>query len=136
MKEKYEVHHGVRITDSALVTAAVYSNRYIANRFLPDKAIDLMDEAASRLRLQQESKPEHLERLEHAILTLKIELEALKKEKDPASVERREKIQKEIATRELEADGLRKIWQEEKYAAAATACAALCHCGIAGATKS
>ena len=85
LKEKYEVHHGVRITDGALVAAAVQSDRYIADRFLPDKAIDLVDEAASRLKIQQESKPEAIDRLDHDILTLRIELEALKKERDAVS---------------------------------------------------
>jgi len=79
VKEKYEVHHGVRITDSALVSSVINSHRYIADRFLPDKAIDLIDEAASRLRLQQESKPEPIENLDRAIITLKIEAEALAK---------------------------------------------------------
>lgn len=79
LKERYEVHHGVRISDGALVTAAVQSHRYIADRFLPDKAIDLMDEACAKLRLQQESKPEQIEQLDREMMTLQIELESLKK---------------------------------------------------------
>ena len=88
LKEKYELHHGVRITDSALVAAATLSNRYIADRFLPDKAIDLMDEAASRLRMQVDSKPEALDELDRRVIQLKIEREALKKETDQASKDR------------------------------------------------
>ena len=88
LKEKYELHHGVRITDGALVAAATLSNRYIADRFLPDKAIDLMDEAASRIRMEVESKPEEIETLDRRIIQLKIEREALKKEKDKASKDR------------------------------------------------
>ena len=85
IKEKYEVHHGVRITDGAIVAAATLSNRYITDRFLPDKAIDLIDEAAARLRMQVDSKPEQLDELDRRIMQLKIEREALQKEKDPAS---------------------------------------------------
>ncbi|KJE89389.1 endopeptidase ATP-binding subunit clpB [Capsaspora owczarzaki ATCC 30864] len=114
LKEKYEVHHGVRITDSALVSAAVYSQRYITDRFLPDKAIDLVDEAASRLRLQQESKPEPLEQLDHSIITLKIELEALKKETDDSSRERFSKVKKELEDKEAEAKRLEEAWKLEK----------------------
>jgi ATP-dependent Clp protease ATP-binding subunit ClpB len=88
LKEKYEMHHGVRITDAALVAAANLSNRYITDRFLPDKAIDLMDEAASRLRMQVDSKPEELDELDRRIIQLKIEAEALKKETDTASKDR------------------------------------------------
>ena len=88
LKEKYEVHHGVRITDAAIVAAATLSNRYITDRFLPDKAIDLMDEAASRLRMQVDSKPEALDELDRRIMQLKIEREALKKENDKASKDR------------------------------------------------
>ena len=88
LKEKYEVHHGVRITDAAIVAAATLSNRYITDRFLPDKAIDLMDEAASRLRMQVDSKPEALDELDRRIMQLKIEREALKKENDRASKDR------------------------------------------------
>src|SRR5690606_8388916 len=97
LKEKYELHHGVRIADSALVAAATMSDRYIADRFLPDKAIDLMDEAASRLRMQVDSKPEELDEIDRRVIQLKIEREALKKEKDQASKDRLEKIETELA---------------------------------------
>ena len=110
------MHHGVRISDSALVTAAVGSNRYITGRFLPDKAIDLIDEAASRLRLQQESKPESIENLDRAIITLRIELEALSKETDQDSRERCKAIKKELEGKEKESKELTDKWQEEKYA--------------------
>src|SRR5690349_20442908 len=96
IKEKYEVHHGVRITDGAIVAAATLSNRYIADRFLPDKAIDLMDEAASRLRMEVDSKPEEIDELDRRIVQLKIEREALKKESDPASKDRLEKLVHEL----------------------------------------
>ncbi|KAG4302454.1 hypothetical protein PCK1_001290 [Pneumocystis canis] len=114
LKEKYEVHHGVRITDSALVTAAVYSNRYITDRFLPDKAIDLVDEAASSLRLQQESKPDAIQELDRIIMTYQIELESLRKESDPISIERREKLEKKLEEKQKEASVLNKIWVKEK----------------------
>lgn len=114
VKEKYEVHHGVRISDEALVSAAVDSNRYIADRFLPDKAIDLVDEAASRLRLQLESKPEDIEHLDRQVITIKIELEALKKEKDIASAERRAKLEKELADRVKKSEELTLQWRKEK----------------------
>src|SRR5919206_444120 len=97
LKEKYEVHHGVRITDSAIVAAANLSNRYITDRFLPDKAIDLMDEAASRLRMQVDSKPEEIDELDRRIIQLKIEREALQKETDPASRERLQKLERELS---------------------------------------
>ncbi len=97
IKEKYELHHGVRITDGALVAAATLSNRYITDRFLPDKAIDLMDEAGSRLRMQVDSKPEALDELDRRIIQLKIEQEALKKEPDLASQDRLVKLRKELA---------------------------------------
>eukprot|EP01125_Pyxidicula_operculata_P012053 TRINITY_DN3947_c0_g3_i3.p1 TRINITY_DN3947_c0_g3~~TRINITY_DN3947_c0_g3_i3.p1 ORF type:complete len:394 (+),score=72.12 TRINITY_DN3947_c0_g3_i3:27-1208(+) len=106
LKERYEVHHGVRITDEAIVSAAVNSNRYIADRFLPDKAIDLIDEAASRLRLQQESKPWEIESLDREIITLKIEMEALKKEKDEISKARLTKIEKELHKKQAKVDEL------------------------------
>ena len=114
LKEKYEVHHGVRITDSAIVAAAQLSNRYITDRFLPDKAIDLMDEASSRLRMQVDSKPEELDELDRRIIQLKIEREALKKETDKASKDRLDTLEKELA--ELEQDSAVKTakWQEEK----------------------
>jgi ATP-dependent Clp protease ATP-binding subunit ClpB len=114
LKEKYELHHGVRITDSALVAAATLSDRYIADRFLPDKAIDLVDEAASRLRMQVDSKPEELDELDRRLIQLKIEREALKKEKDDASKERLERIQREIAELEEKSNLLTGRWQEEK----------------------
>jgi ATP-dependent Clp protease ATP-binding subunit ClpB len=100
LKEKYEVHHGVRITDAAIVAAATLSNRYITDRFLPDKAIDLMDEAASRLRMQVDSKPEELDELDRRIIQLKIEREALKKETDKASKDRLEKLEEELSALE------------------------------------
>src|SRR5579884_4057323 len=111
IKEKYEVHHGVRITDAALVAAATLSNRYITDRFLPDKAIDLMDEAASRLRMEVDSKPEAIDELDRRIIQLKIEREALKKESDAASRERLEKLVKELEQRSAE---LTAQWQAEK----------------------
>ena len=114
IKEKYELHHGVRITDSAIVSAATLSNRYITDRFLPDKAIDLVDEAASRLRMQVDSKPEELDELDRRIIQLKIEREALKKEDDPAARERLAKLEKELTDLEEEADVLTRRWQAEK----------------------
>ncbi|QSL65509.1 hypothetical protein MERGE_002822 [Pneumocystis wakefieldiae] len=114
LKEKYEVHHGVRITDSALVTAAVYSNRYITDRFLPDKAIDLVDEAASSLRLQQESKPDAIQELDKIIMTHQIELESLRKESDAISIERREKLEKDLKKKQKEVSVLNEIWIKEK----------------------
>jgi ATP-dependent Clp protease ATP-binding subunit ClpB len=114
LKEKYELHHGVRIADAALVSAAVLSNRYITDRFLPDKAIDLVDEAASRLRMQIDSKPEALDELDRRIIQLKIEREALKKESDSASKDRLAKLEKELANLEEEASALTRRWQEEK----------------------
>jgi ATP-dependent Clp protease ATP-binding subunit ClpB len=114
LKEKYEVHHGVRITDSAIVAAATLSNRYISDRFLPDKAIDLMDEAASRLRMQIDSKPEELDELDRRVIQLKIEREALKKETDKASKDRLVALERELADLEEKADSLSAKWQEEK----------------------
>jgi ATP-dependent Clp protease ATP-binding subunit ClpB len=114
LKEKYELHHGVRISDAALVSAAMLSNRYIADRFLPDKAIDLVDEAAARLRMQVDSKPEALDELDRRLMQLKIEREALKKESDTASKDRLAKLEKEIANLEEKANGLAQRWQEEK----------------------
>jgi len=108
------VHHGVRITDGALVAAANYSNRYITDRFLPDKAIDLMDEAASALRLQQESKPEDIMHLDQRIMTIQIELESLRKETDVASKERREKLQSSLKECQEEAAKLMDKWEHEK----------------------
>ena len=114
LKEKYEVHHGVRITDSAIVAAANLSNRYITDRFLPDKAIDLMDEAASRLRMQVDSKPEELDELDRRIIQMKIEREALKKETDSASRERLTRLEKELADLEQRAAELTSMWRAEK----------------------
>jgi len=114
LKEKYAVHHGVRITDSALVAAATLSNRYITDRFLPDKAIDLMDEASSRLRMQVDSKPEELDELDRRIIQLKIEREALKKETDQGSKDRLEKLEKELLDLEATAGTLADKWQAEK----------------------
>nr|KAJ3418635.1 chaperone ATPase hsp78 [Polyrhizophydium stewartii] len=114
LKERYEVHHGVRISDTALVAAAQLSHRYITERFLPDKAIDLVDEACSTLRLAQESKPESLERLDRAILTLKIELESLRKENDAISRQRREQLLQDLKEKEKEADELGTQWREER----------------------
>jgi ATP-dependent Clp protease ATP-binding subunit ClpB len=114
LKEKYELHHGVRITDSALVSAAALSNRYITDRFLPDKAIDLVDEAASRLRMQVDSKPEELDELDRRIIQLKIEREALGKEKDQASKDRLKKLETELAELEMKSADLTSRWQSEK----------------------
>jgi len=114
IKEKYELHHGVRITDSAIVAAATLSTRYITDRFLPDKAIDLMDEAASRLRMEVESKPEAIDELDRRIVQLKIECEALKKESDPASRDRLEKLVKELEELEQRSAELTAQWRAEK----------------------
>jgi ATP-dependent Clp protease ATP-binding subunit ClpB len=114
LKEKYELHHGVRITDGALVSAATLSHRYITDRFLPDKAIDLMDEAASRLRMEVESKPEEIENLDRRIIQLKIEREALKKEKDRASQDRLKALEDELANLEQQSAELTTRWQGEK----------------------
>ncbi len=114
IKEKYELHHGVRITDAAIVAAAQLSNRYIADRFLPDKAIDLMDEAGARLRMQVDSKPEELDELDRRIMQLQIEREALKKESDSASKDRLEKLQKELAETEEKSAVMTRNWQAEK----------------------
>jgi len=114
LKEKYELHHGVRITDSAIVAAATLSDRYISDRFLPDKAIDLMDEAASRLRMQVDSKPEELDEIDRRIIQLKIEREALKKEKDEASKDRLEKLEDELDELEKKSADITTNWQAEK----------------------
>jgi ATP-dependent Clp protease ATP-binding subunit ClpB len=114
LKEKYELHHGVRITDSALVSAATLSHRYIADRFLPDKAIDLMDEAASRLRMEVESKPEEIETLDRRIIQLKIEREALGKESDAACKDRLANLEGELANLEQQSLELTQRWQAEK----------------------
>ena len=114
IKEKYELHHGVRITDGAIVAAATLSNRYITDRFLPDKAIDLMDEAASRLRMEVESKPEEIDELDRRIIQLKIEREALKKENDAASRDRLEKLVAELRDLEKKSAELTAQWRSEK----------------------
>jgi ATP-dependent Clp protease ATP-binding subunit ClpB len=116
LKEKYELHHGVRITDGAIVAAATLSHRYITDRFLPDKAIDLIDEAGARLRMQVDSKPEELDELDRRIIQLKIEREALKKETDKASKERLEKLQLELVELEEKSRALTTRWSEEKKA--------------------
>ena len=120
IKEKYETHHGVRITDAALVAAATLSNRYITDRFLPDKAIDLIDEAASRLRMQVDSKPEALDELDRRLVQLKIEREALRREDDAASRERLGKLEGELAALEERSNALTASWQDEKNRVAET----------------
>ena len=114
IREKYELHHGVRIADSALVAAATLSNRYITDRFLPDKAIDLVDEAASRLRMQVDSKPEELDELDRRLMQLRIEREALRRETDTASRDRLDRLEREIADLEERSNTLTQRWQEEK----------------------
>ncbi len=116
IKEKYELHHGVRIADAALVSAAVMSNRYITDRFLPDKAIDLVDEAASKLRMAIDSKPEHLDEIDRRLIQMKIEREALKKEHDQASRERLEKLQKQIEKLEKQSAEETAVWSAGKSA--------------------
>ena len=116
LKERYEVHHGVRIKDAALVAAAVLSHRYIADRFLPDKAIDLIDEAASRLRMEIDSMPAELDEVERRIMQLEIEREALRKESDKASRERLGKLEKELAELKEERTRLTSQWEQEKAA--------------------
>ena len=120
IKEKYELHHGVKITDGALVSAATLSNRYISDRFLPDKAIDLVDESASRLRMEVDSKPEEVDELDRRIIQLKIEREALKKEQDDASRDRLGKLEIELSALEDESAALTQQWQSEKDALADT----------------
>ncbi len=116
LKEKYELHHGIRITDAATVSAATLSHRYITDRFLPDKAIDLMDEAASRLRMSVDSKPEHIEKIDRKLIQLKMEREALKKEKDDASKERLKEVEADIANKEEESRKLTSEWQHSQNA--------------------
>jgi ATP-dependent Clp protease ATP-binding subunit ClpB len=116
LKERYEVHHGVRIQDSAVIAAATLSDRYISDRFLPDKAIDLIDEAASRLRMEIDSKPQELDRVDRQIMQLEIEREALKKEKDKASKERLTKLEKELADLQEQSRALTARWEQEKKA--------------------
>ena len=114
LKEKYELHHGVRISDSALVSSATLSNRYITDRFLPDKAIDLVDESASRLRMQVDSKPEELDELDRRLIQLKIEREALRKEEDAASKDRLQSLEGDIANLEEQSQALTQRWEGEK----------------------
>lgn len=116
LRERYEVHHGVRISDSALIAAATYSDRYISDRFLPDKAIDLVDESCSRLRLEQESRPDVIEVLDGAVLTLQIELESLKREpsEDRSSRERLVVITAEIQDKKVRRAELEATWSKEK----------------------
>ncbi|MDD9330113.1 MAG: ATP-dependent chaperone ClpB, partial [Bartonella sp.] len=114
IKEKYEQHHKVRLADSALIAAARLSHRYIADRFLPDKAIDLIDEAAARLRMQVDSKPEELDAIDRRIMQLKIEQEALKTEVDPAAKERLKIVQAELETLEKNSAEMTQAWQAEK----------------------
>ncbi|PYJ96777.1 MAG: type VI secretion system ATPase TssH, partial [Verrucomicrobia bacterium] len=116
LKERYEVHHGVRIQDSALVAAATLSHRYITDRFLPDKAVDLVDEAASRLRMELDSMPTEIDQLERQIMQLEIEQTALKKEKDEASRERLKKLEKTLADLKEQSTKLKARWQNEKAA--------------------
>ncbi|HET8771717.1 MAG TPA: ATP-dependent chaperone ClpB [Gemmatimonadaceae bacterium] len=116
LKERYESHHGVRITDAAVVAAATLSNRYIGDRFLPDKAIDLMDEAASRLRIEIDSLPQEIDEVERRIVQLEIERQALQKEKDAASVERRDALEQQLAQLREQSGGMKAQWQLEKDA--------------------
>ena len=114
LKERYEVHHKVAITDGAIIAAAKLSHRYITDRQLPDKAIDLIDEAASRIRMEIDSKPEVLDRLERRLIQLKVESQALKKEDDEAAIKRLEKLQEEIVRLEREYADLEEVWTSEK----------------------
>ncbi|MCV5554718.1 type VI secretion system ATPase TssH, partial [Escherichia coli] len=120
LKERYELHHHVQITDPAIVAAAQLSHRYIADRQLPDKAIDLIDEAAASIRLQIDSKPEALDRLERRIIQLKLEQQALMKEDDDASRKRLELINQEIGEKDREYNELDEVWKAEKAALAGT----------------
>ena len=114
LKERYEVHHGVRIRDAALVAAAVLSHRYISDRFLPDKAVDLVDEAGSRLKIELDSMPTEIDVIEREVMQLEMERQALKKEKDPASKERLTKLEKDLASLKEKSGGLKAEWQKEK----------------------
>src|SRR3954451_24778886 len=116
LKERYEVHHGVRITDPAIVAAATLSNRYIGDRFLPDKAIDLIDEAASRLRIEIDSLPQEIDEVERRIMQLEIERQALSRESDPGSKERRQRLEEELANLREKSSGMKAQWQSEKQA--------------------
>jgi ATP-dependent Clp protease ATP-binding subunit ClpB len=114
LKERYEAHHGVRITDGAVIAAATLSHRYIGDRFLPDKAIDLVDEASSRLRIEIDSMPQEIDEVERRVMQLEIERTALQKEKDPASVERRQLLERELAELKERSSGMKAQWQQEK----------------------
>src|SRR5262249_1780459 len=114
LKDRYEQHHGVRITDSALVAAATLSHRYITDRFLPRKAIDLIGEAAARIKMQVDSKPEELDSIDREVVRLKIEQEALKKESDPGSKERLKRLEKEMSALEKRSADLTARWKAEK----------------------
>ena len=116
LKERYEVHHRVRIQDSALITAATLSHRYIADRFLPDKAIDLIDEAASRIRIEIDSLPTEIDEVDRRVMQLEIELTSLRKEKDAASKQRREAIERELAELKERSQTMKAQWQKEKDA--------------------
>ena len=120
LKEKYEIHHGVRITDGAIVAAATLSNRYIADRFLPDKAIDLIDEASSRLRMVVDSKPEEIDETDRRIIQLKIEREALNRESDLGARNRLEKLEEELSECMAKSAELTEIWQSERETLAKT----------------
>jgi len=121
LKERYEAHHGVRVTDDAIIAAATLSHRYIGDRFLPDKAIDLLDEAASRLRIEIDSMPQEIDEVERRVMQLEIELTALKKEKDKSAVERRKAIEKELAELKEKSAGMKAQWQREKETLGAVA---------------
>src|SRR5205814_2628393 len=112
LKERYEAHHGVRITDDAIIAAATLSHRYIGDRFLPDKAIDLVDEAASRLRIEIDSMPQEIDEVERRVMQLEIERTALKKEKDPTAVERRDSIERELAELRERSSAMKAQWQQ------------------------
>jgi ATP-dependent Clp protease ATP-binding subunit ClpB len=114
LKERYEVHHGVKIKDSAIIAAAMLSNRYISDRFLPDKAVDLIDEAASRLRIEIDSVPTEIDEVQRKVMQLEIERQALKKENDKASVERLKKLEKELADLKAEVKEKSFQWENEK----------------------
>src|SRR5206468_3198532 len=121
LKERYEVHHGVRIQDAALVSAATLSHRYIADRFLPDKAIDLIDEAASRIRMEIDSKPTEIDEVDRHIMQLEIELESLKDDDDPGTVARREQLDRTLAEERERSDAMHAEWQREKESVGAVA---------------
>src|SRR5690606_29325701 len=114
LKDRYEVHHGIRIQDSALVAAATLSHRYITERFLPDKAIDLVDEAASKIRLEIDSLPIPIDRVERQLVKLQMEEQALKRERDKASKDRLEEVRREISEQQAERDRMRAQWLAEK----------------------